>query len=276
MEHVGDGCAELMESDVLGGCEAKLRSTQERDVEVFGGTGIDGVGLVDTDDAMSKIGSKNNNTSGNEEMRIDGHEYGHINLPLWTISMVGLVGEGSLESINIPRDVQSDDLSIGQTMRFVRADDVSELLKNIAGLREVAVKRAREARDLITKHRQHMDAILSHRTAELMSLRREMVKYRESQRTTQLAKLGESLHQNWVGTGVKTAESGDGQLQSSLDGNIEELEDRVEKTIPPIHGDEVCKEIDRPRKIRKVRNYRSVSERPPDVIYGSWKMTKSE
>lgn len=67
----------------------------------------------------------------------------------------------------------------------------------------------------------------------------------------------------------------DCDTQSSLDGNIEKLEAQVQKTIPPIDGN-LCEEIDRPRKIRKVRNCRSLSDQPADVIYGSWKMTKSE
>lgn len=88
MAHVGDGFQELVEAAVLVGCESEPQSTQQRPGVVISETGIEGVGLVDTDYAIPTIGSKSNCPFGNEDMRICGHEYGHISKPLWSISMV--------------------------------------------------------------------------------------------------------------------------------------------------------------------------------------------
>lgn len=63
---------------------------------------------------------------------------------------------------------------------------------------------------------------------------------------------------------------------STSDDKMSHLDGEDETTNRTMDTKKLCKAIHPPRKVRKVRRQISVSDHPADIIYCSWKITKSE
>lgn len=262
-------------------------------------------GQGDTADAISH--PQSNYGSGNKDIMICAEPCGNIKMPPSSISVVALIGERSFETINIPLDVQSDYGQIGPEIKFVSAECVGKLLRHIAGLTALARERAEGARALIFKHQRHTDAILSHRTAELLALRREMVEYRDVQYKPRTGPFLASTHLCGVAgrankgehrqchaessrvmycgcRGIQFQGDDDNKTQASAEclsqsrsaETRSDINGEVENAFADIEPENVGVKFDQPPKSKRMRSYKCVSEPPEDVIYGTWKRTRSE
>lgn len=119
------GCEDVLDSDVLGGKFTKLNPLPMIKIEECMGhegredlrTGRKNVGCVNA--GISTVGGQTKYTCGREDLSGCAEEDGHIKMPPWSISLVGMVGESSMESINIPHDVHSDYVDISPALKFV-------------------------------------------------------------------------------------------------------------------------------------------------------------
>lgn len=287
------------------GGEHKLEQMSKEEGNAVGRADTEDEGQGDIGDSISH--PQSNYGSGNKDIMICAEPCGDIKMPPSSISVVALIGERSFETINVPLDVQSDYGQIGPEIQFVSAECAGKLLRHIAGLTALARERAEGARALVSKHQRHMDAILSHRTTELLAIRREMVEYRDGQYKPRTSPFLASTHICGVAGRANKGEHRECHAESSRvmycgcrgiqfqrydDNKIQataeclsqsrsaetrsDIDGEVENAFADREVEDVGVKFDQPPKSKRMRSYKCVSERPEDVIYGTWKRTRSE
>lgn len=267
----------------------------------------DGKGHGEPAEIIAQHLSKNVQPSGNGDVNDGGVGTGDVKIPPWTITLVSLIGSTEKESINIPQDVKLDVAYIAPDIKYVTATYATELLKQIAGLTAIAKQRSEEARDLLCKHRTHTEAILAHRMSGVMAIRRELSEFcnKESINHLEVARCPDVIcsvvsrvcnterveRQPDKHDGIKCSHPHGQKVLLDVDYKCHSTTDekvhtptanaggnqhgKSGDTVAAVDMNVVCVESERHSRRYKRGQQPSVSLRGEDVIYGSWKMTKS-
>lgn len=106
-----------LEAAIVAGDECEVKMSSPTDY-VLG----DGTGRGQPGETIDQPSPQNVRACDRGEGEDRGAGNGHVNIPPWSIELVTLIGPTEMESVNIPRDAQSEVAAISPEIKYVRLD----------------------------------------------------------------------------------------------------------------------------------------------------------